>query len=1114
MASEPGYWRVGMKPEFATNRGAEHVGEAIRGHLQYLLETWQNPPEVAIASAYFNPEGFEILADPLERMARIRLLLGAEPDSRPRAIRQLSQDASPQQEERTRVRRALEGHLRGMEQDRDLLGFELAADARARRLIEFLKSDRIEVRRYERSFLHGKAFLVTSDDEGVIAGSSNFTAGGLKHNLELNLGHYQPHVVARVREWFDELWDEAVPFDLAALYEARYEPHNPYTIYLRMLLERYGSELGKEFGDAKIHLTTFQQDGLWRAWRILDEHHGVVIADGVGLGKTFLAGEMIRRVVQERRQRVLLISPASLRDGVWKHFIHQHMLGGVESISFEELSQDKQANPGDGRAAHLRSSLDEYALVVIDEAHAYRNPDTQRAQVLRRVLQGSPPKDLVLLTATPVNNSLWDLYYLLSYFVRNDAAFASVGIRSLRDHFRDAMKVNPEDLSPDRLFDILDDVAVRRTRHFVKRYYANDRVPLDGLTVPITFPKPQVQKVSYDLDDVLPGFLPRFAHALDCLEGSCDHEQPIASAPVLQLARYVPSHFSKSGGPQAFELQVAGLLRSALLKRFESSAFAFAKTCETMADSHQAFLEMLGKGYVAAGEAIHEWVATDSADVDTLLERFGDHIEPAAGYKVEELRASVEADRDVLRAFAEEARTVTPERDPKLLALTEELGKIAKQAEDDGFGENDMREKRKIIIFTYFADTVEWIREHLERALKSDPALDAYQDRMTSLSGREGDKQDALFGFAPRTTFAPPGADADRYDILVTTDVLAEGVNLQQARHILNYDLPWNPMRLVQRHGRIDRIGSPHDRVWIRCVFPDEQLDELLGLEARLQRKLLQAAAAVGVEDEVLPGWSPASDVTFAETHAEIERLREENPELFEVAGEQGNAYSGEEYRQELRAGLENPDIDRNVRSLPWGSGSGFSREGTQEGWVFCARVASHPDPVFRYVWLEEGVWKIASETLTALAKAHAESDTERVLSERSHRLAYDAWEVARDHIFTEWETATDPANLTPSIPKAMREAAAVLRANPPTGKTQEEIDQLIDAIENPYGPRILAMIRNALRSSEDPKGQAENVAATAIELGLRPSAPTDPLPVIVPEDVHLVCWMAIVPPG
>ena len=155
-------------------------------------------------------------------------------------------------------------------------------------------------------------------------------------------------------------------------------------------------------------------------------------------------------------------------------------------------------------------------------------------------------------------------------------------------------------------------------------------------------------------------------------------------------------------------------------------------------------------------------------------------------------------------------------------------------------------------------------------AIDERPELAAFRGRIAEISGSAGDKTDVLQGFAPRTSQAPD-PDDDRYDLVIATDVLAEGVNLQQARHIINYDLPWNPMRLVQRHGRIDRIGSPHPEVFIRCVLPDRQLDDLLGLEERLQRKLTTAAASIGVEGEVLPG-SAVGKQTFAETREEVER--------------------------------------------------------------------------------------------------------------------------------------------------------------------------------------------------------------------------------------------------
>ncbi|MCE2530335.1 MAG: hypothetical protein J4G11_10805 [Acidimicrobiia bacterium] len=161
-------------------------------------------------------------------------------------------------------------------------------------------------------------------------------------------------------------------------------------------------------------------------------------------------------------------------------------------------------------------------------------------------------------------------------------------------------------------------------------------------------------------------------------------------------------------------------------------------------------------------------------------------------------------------------------------------------------GPADTRNRRKVLIFSYYADTVDWIVQHLVDGTETDPRLQSYRGRVAALSGstRTQDKRTVVWGFAPKTTDAPEGFDDDLYDIVVTTDVLAEGVNLQQAGHIINYDLPWNPMRLVQRHGRIDRIGSLHSEIIFRCVFPDARLDDLLNLEERLHHKIKQASAA------------------------------------------------------------------------------------------------------------------------------------------------------------------------------------------------------------------------------------------------------------------------------
>jgi superfamily II DNA or RNA helicase len=805
------------------------------------------------------------------------------------------------------------------------------------------------------------------------------------------------------------------------------------------------------------------------------------------------------------------VAPATLRDGPWRKFLATYQLG-VERCSFEELANDRRLNP-DGNGQAFEFNPRDYAMVVIDEAHNLRNPATLRSGALRRLLAGSPPKDVVLLTATPVNNSLWDLYYLLGYFLKNDAAFADVGIRSLRDQFATAMAMNPDDLSPEHLFDILDTVAVRRTRPFVKRYYPSDSVTIDGRQVPITFPTPRVVKIGYDLDDVLPGFFERFAHALDGpIPGGS-----VTNPDVLTLGRYSPSRYRLDGAADAYEVQLAGLLRSGLLKRFESSAYAFACTCRTMAASHDAFLQLIEHGTLTTGAALADWIATDSDDLDSYdkyVEGHVNELDDAADYDIETLVADVRNDRELLLVFAQEAQGVRRADDPKLATLIEELASIAEQADAEGIGPADTRDKRKVLVFTYFADTVDWIAKYLKESVQTNLRLSAYKGRVTAISGSSGGKDDVLWGFAPRTTDAPDGREHDLYDIVVTTDVLAEGVNLQQARHIINYDLPWNPMRLVQRHGRIDRIGSQHAEVFLRCVFPDRQLDDLLGLEERLHRKIKQAAAAIGVGGEVLPG-SRVEDVVFSESRDEIERLRSGDATLFELGGVGRQALSGEEYRQELRLALENPDFEAQIRALPWGSGSGMSIEGASPGYVFCARVADHERVQFRYVDMTDRLTpRVIEDTLACLDHALPPGgfDTPRTLDEQTYQMAFDAWKQALDTIVVTWNKASDPANLVAPVPLAMHRAAQLVATHRPASMTVEEADRLVSALQAPYPERVLKLVRAAMASSKKPTEQVIAIAQVATELGLEPSPPPEPLPEIDHDDVHLVCWLAIVP--
>jgi superfamily II DNA or RNA helicase len=1112
-----------IKATFATNRPdqGETVAQAISGHLDWLDATWKKPFSLAIATAYINPGGFSAIESALCKAGHVRLLIGAEPKPPIERIRPLGED------EKDETRHALQGHDRSMEEDRNLLGFTQLANTTAQRMVEWLRSGVVDVRRFEDGFLHGKAYLVDTDDEGVIAGSSNFTWAGLNRNRELNLGHYDPKEVGPVREWFEEMWGLSVPYDLAAVFEARFLPHSPHLIYLRMLYEKYGRDVEAmaEASGFGLHLAQFQKDGVTLARMIVDRYNGVIVADGVGLGKTFVAGELIREAIEDRRQRVLVVAPAALRDGPWRTFRAQQAFN-FSLVSYDELSMDRQLNPDHPNAkAVLELNLNDYALVVVDEAHAYRNPGAQRAEVLNRLLEGWPPKSLVLLTATPVNNSLWDLYNLLAYFVRNDAVFASVGISSLREKFKRAAAVDPDTLAPEHLYDVLAPVVVRRTRSYVKHYYPDAEITVRGEKKRVSFPKPEVKAVTYEMRGILPGLLDRFAAALDPDPATDDparltrtaSERRAAGEDALTFARYIPSSYLLSGEFEAHEGQVAGLLRSGLLKRFESSVHAFANTCETMADSHDAFLFVLDQGYVATGKALRELATSDSDELDSLIEARGDEWETtlAKDYDVDRLREDVEGDRDLMRAWAAEARRVAPEHDPKLDALLEALAEIVADAKADVHETSTERDRLKVLVFSYFTDTVDWVAGFLTQALTEPavlaryPELATYRDRLMAVSGRGGDDEQrtAMFGFAPITTEAPTAED--RFDLLVTTDVLAEGVNLQQARNIINYDLPWNPQRLVQRHGRIDRIGSAHSRIWLRCFMPDQEINLLLGLEERLHRKITQAARSIGTEGTIIPG-SEVSDRAYTETREAIEEIRRGETSFLD---ENQGSMSVEEYRQQLREGLLNPELARQIKRLAWGSGSGKAVEGAEPGFVFCARVGDSQDPQYRYVNVADPAEPVVvSDILSCLRHAHATNKAERVLDEATHALAYDAWAVAKRSIFDSWLFATDPRNLQPEIPKVMRDAAELVRTYPPAELDQSEVDRLVDTLNSPYAERVRRQIREAINGSETAAAQVAGILAVVRRLSLTPAPTPKALPIIEDEDIHLVCWMATVP--
>lgn len=1134
-----------LSPRFLTNRSDRNrvVANDIQSIFAQLRGVFAESPSISIATAYINPGGFSLLAEELKRAPRVRLLLGAEPQHREEmALLRHEPDSEK------KLREAVHSHEGWLAAERDALGFSKDAIGEAKDFVEWLESvdggeARVEVRRFSRGFLHGKAFILDNPVvPAVIVGSSNMTYAGLALNAELNLLGDSEQTRETV-EWFEHYWDLSEPYNLAGMYRDIWVPHTPWAVFMRMLFELYGAQEGEERPKSRFGLAGFQADGVIRMERLLDELGGVLVSDEVGLGKSFLAGEIIKKATEELRQKVLIVAPAAIKASMWDPFLRTYGFNRlVEVMSFDEVRLRMDSTHREHTS--FKQDIQELSLVVVDEAHNLRSSSTQRSIAIDEViLAGSHPKKVVLLTATPVNNSLMDLDTLLRYFIRNDAQFARLGIPSIKQYLKRAQQMDPDSLSPEHLFDLMDQVAVKRTRKFIREHYPHDTIRLaNGKEIPIVFPDPKPRRIEYALDEVGDLLVDRMLEAL-ALDEEEDgdpwaYQNRKANLDRLMLARYVSSRYLKVNKLDGTELTNAGLLRSALLKRLESSPKALSSTLGRILASHQAFLSALEQGRVLTGEALTDWVSTESDNLNDFLEELDeDQVDNAMSidlYHAEELIADVKSDMVLLEELRQLAEDAASDDDPKFQVLLDDLRAIAGAARkvDSSRRGLSAEDRRKVVIFSSYSDTVEDIHTRLSRALENgvDDVLSDYSGRLAEPimgatkrvreRGESGgvdqeSRARAVQHFAPRTASPNDGSalPEDLYDILVTTDVLAEGVNLQQAGRIVNYDLPWNPMRIVQRHGRVDRIGSEHPDVDLGLFFPARKLDDMLNLEDTIQRKLAQAEAAVGVTISVLSK-RPGIEVNLADKD-NIEQFRE----LLEERGA-GIAQSGEEYRRRLyKYFQESPAKKQAVSSLPMGIGSGLVNPLVQTpGYVFCVRVGESQKPWFRFVattdqWdvLEvEGQPGIDSEALTSLMAADPiRESTERVLSDLAYEKAFDAWSVARDHVFDEWMRYVDPLNLEPDIPKAFRDAAAFVRTHG-THLEQSEALGVLRKLRSVPSATINRHMRQVLRGEKTNREIVDDIRSLLGHAGIQEAPETVPLPEISKEQVQLVAWMAV----
>ena len=863
---------------------------------------------------------------------------------------------------------------------------------------------------------------------------------------------------------------------------------DPQTVFLRALLELYGGDLGDHVPLPELHaLTAFQRDGLIRAKRILDRYGGVLYADGVGMGKTEIGVQFIREHTRDLGQHVLVISPAQLRDRLWEQRLSEENLPGTV-VSYQQLAQDRQLVRNGGRRV-LPVNKDVYRFVIIDEAHAYRNVDNTWYAALDR-LMGGTSKKLLLLTATPVNNSLWDLHNLFLLFGRHDSAFTGEPLRisSLRKFFADAGASKLENLSEAKLFPLIDALTVRRDRAFIKERYRNERFA-DG--TPVKFPEPELHERRYDLDIAHLGIV-QFIY--DGIDG-------------LTMARYRLSAYRlDKGGESASEEALAGLMQSQLLKRFESSWYAALQTVKRMRDAIEVLLHIISeRGALPPPEVIRDLVGEVGED-DTFLS--ADLIDEAlagseGGTSADSFRddflTDLKKDRDTLASMLAQLERLKDVPDPKLHTLRSVMEATPSQ---------------KVAVFTAFQDTAVYLQEQIG----NQPDVLGHR-KWTVVVGSETSadaRAKELERFCPVSVTDDPGFQPENgeVDVLISTDILSEGQNLQQAQAVLSFDMPWNPQRVVQRNGRIIRLRSPHDTAYLYTLLPKQgDLDRLLKLEAKLQAKIMAANASVGMETPVLADVEMESQV-YADLSTFVERLSGGDATLLdeeEGGGESGSAFAGELFRAHLRRAAEEGEVSR-LQGLSWGIGAAFAQRSRTlaEPAVFFACRTRKDERYWRAVSQSGEILYLEDLPMLRLINPQEQPGCPIPSGLDLERL----FRLAADDICATHNAMLDPEARFAALPASQRWALDVLRSpDAPAGEEFNEADQALSVGRNNLVRRELSELRREYEvGGMSVTDCARRIVEVVIRFGLRPvEAPQAP-EAITEEDLGVVCYQVVLP--
>ena len=777
-----------------------------------------------VSTGYFDVRGYAMLKDTLNEAAQrdsfgMRLLLGKQaliPDAT------FEEMAQKNGEDAVSLKSGL-----------DEADLTLGTMSDTASLIGLLKRENIRVRLGNSRFNHSKCYIT---DESAFIGSSNFTVGGLTGNYELNAGLYQPGVSEKTGAWFDKMWEMSgdTKRELVELLESSKfgVPATPYDVYIKMIFEKYRDMLtpDKEDPTVDIKLTAFQKDAVRTALFIMSEFQGAMIADATGLGKTNMGMEILRQKILKEHRRVLLVAPSQVLRSMWDKKLREAGLSVRKQVTMESLGRENSLENW-----YEYKNID---FVLVDESQNFRSKNANRSTNLARIMTIGKRKQALLLSATPINNSIMDLYHQISIITRGDDAYfwRSIGIPDLYQHMRDAAnKEGGLAAGLEKIQRLLDGIMVRRTRSYIREVYHNDTI--NGQA--IKFPKHEYSPIHYSLADLYGNVFQRIL----------DDMHRLTMAPY-GLERY---NTQATEEVKAKHLVLAHLQVILLLKRFESSVEAVKASLDNKIRLYEHIDKvarggkmvavrdlnrMIAKGNYIANRAESAGGPDDEFDMDEFLlgEMEKTKIELVGKeYDMKKFNEDLQGDLRILRELRSEIGTVTA--DKKLEAVRDVI--LKDKALDS--------ESKKVLIFTEYTTTARYLLHEIKKSFPGKETELITGDTKPDVRSRYIER------FAPDSNLADDQRlDGKEIDILISTEVLAEGQNLQDCNYVINYDLPWNPMRIVQRIGRIDRLTSKYDTVRSRACYPDKELDGILELMGKLLAKIQAVDRVIGLDTELL----------------------------------------------------------------------------------------------------------------------------------------------------------------------------------------------------------------------------------------------------------------------